>query len=46
MLLRKKSSIEEINMNPDAMIYSERQRESDHKYERLSRLIEEEIPRL
>ena len=46
MLLRKKSSIEEINMNPDAMIYSERQRESDHKYERLSRLIEEERPRL
>ena len=46
MLLRKKSSIEEINMNPDAMIYSQRQRESDHKYERLSRLIEEERPRL
>ena len=46
MLLRKKSSIEEINMNPDAMIYSKRQRESDHNYERLSRLIEVERPRL
>lgn len=46
MLLRKKSSIDEINMNPDAWIYSEKERESDPEKERLSTLIEEEIPRL
>lgn len=46
MLLRKKSSIDEINMNPDAMLYSAIERDSDPEKERLSTLIEEEIPRL
>jgi len=46
MLLRKKSSIQEIYDNPDAMIYSERDRDSDPEKQRLSTLIEEEIPRL
>jgi len=46
MLLRKESSIDEINMNPDAVIYSEIERDSDPEKERLSTLIEEEMPRL
>ena len=46
MLLRKRASIDEINMNPDAMLYSAIERDSDPEKERLSTLIEEEIPRL
>ena len=47
MLLRKKSSIEEINMNPFATTdYTETQRESDPEKQRLYSLVVEEKPRL
>ena len=41
-----RQSIAEINLNPDAMIYSEMERRSDPEKERLSMQILEERPRL
>jgi len=41
-----RQSIVEINMNPDAMIYSDMERQSDPEKERLSMQILEERPRL
>jgi hypothetical protein len=46
MLVRKKSSIEEIDMNPEAQDWGKELIENDPEYERLSLLVLEERPRL